>query len=768
MSAALLYLPNATSPAPMEEAIAYAALKELEHRTGESAAASESPSPNQDMCSSVPLNNGCYLLDTVNEAGHTLQDEDQLVAIVCEQLYAMTFLDLETSVREHRNRRYQRATLRGKGRVYESFGLAIRYVPRKQLAQWASARLGGGIVKAVLDDPVQVNVEQRARAFIERVGLRTEALEEALRQSDVTQQAEKMLNSLRQTRLRQLESRARSLLQTMREQYLPTLSARVEEKAAREIDHLQDALADEIRMTLEDFPAGGVRTTLSLLNQLHNAFDDLGATIARRVRRHQVQLSRSLGTVSETYYSLRTVTMGTPPWPVTLSSAITVLLLPLLYLFLLISQVVLPQSANWALVAWAILATGVLGVSAFVAYRLLRQKRTLAEQHVDMVRERFRLESAPVVHRELGEIYLEAQRTIDQTRAELEALTAQLQEVGERFAREEETYAHYMEALTLPGPSRSAVSAEIAEHLYRASVPDVPSLFPSLAESAGTVAEWLARCTESAEAFEPWLYEQVSRFGADHVTQRVDQFTITDALTSNGSRLEPVMERLFDRAHPLWNYDPRFLRRAKTERMTFVGIDATESSWSWLNELAAEAESDIILHNSDDPSALIVMTVHQGVPLFALRRIGQYRNHYAEALWRGTLPVHTTNKLALADDLVPIRRRPLLRPPALFSTGLALAIIRRDPDGRYVAPRAGGKTIRLSAQKERAVALMGMDGPTCREVQRRLDAMVSAEGTKAIDARLEEYATDVPGLADWEVRGIVEFGRVYATNGGGT
>ena len=59
---------------------------------------------------------------------------------------------------------------------------------------------------------------------------------------------------------------------------------------------------------------------------------------------------------------------------------------------------------------------------------------------------------------------------------------------------------------------------------------------------------------------------------------------------------------------------------------------------------------------------------------------------------------------------------------------------------------------------------MSMDGPTCREVQRRLDDLVAREGVAVVDTRLEEYATDIPGLADWEVKSIVEFGRVYGSD----
>jgi hypothetical protein len=764
---ALLYLPSATSPAPTEEAIAYAALKELEYYARDpsnaSAFAPPSSSPESGPYGPVPLNNGCYLLDTVNEAGYTLQDEGQLVATACEHLYAMTFLNLEGVVREHREKRYQRATLRGKARIYESFGMAIRYVPRRTLSAWAAARLGSDLVQSVAGERTEVDVEQRARAFIERVGLRVEALESALRQTDVTQRVEKILASLLQTGVKQLESRSRATLQTIREQHLPLLNARVKEKSAQEIEHVREAVSEEVQMTLEDLPVGGVRVALSLLDRLSDDLCELEAGIQERVRHHQSDLSRSLGTVSETYYALRNVTMGTPPWPVALLSAVGVLILPILYQILLIYRVILPHSALWALGVSGILAAGVLTVSSFVSYRLVHQRRVLSQQHVRMVRERFQLESEPLVQREMSVIYAAARSAVAKARSNVYALAAQLRAVGARFEREENAHADRLQALTAPGPSRSVVDTGIAAHFYEMSVLDRERLLSALMDASGQVSDWLGRCVESADSFGLWLHEQVARFGAQCLEQSLAQFTVNEALTSNGTRTGPLLERLFERAYPLWNYDPRFLSRAKTQRMTFVGANTRLDGWSRLTEVVTEAEPEIILHHTGDPSALIVMTIHQGVPLFALRRIGQYRNHYAEALWRGKLPIHTTNSLALADDLIPLRRRMKVSPATLFSTGLALNIIRRDPDGRYVVPRGQGKTIRLSPQKVRSVALMGMDGPACREVQRRLDALVAREGTEAIQARLEEYATDVPGLEDWEVKGIVEFGQAQAS-----
>jgi hypothetical protein len=459
---------------------------------------------------------------------------------------------------------------------------------------------------------------------------------------------------------------------------------------------------------------------------------------------------------------MRNVTMGTPPWPIALLSVLAVLIFPLLYQALLIYKVILPQSPTWALGASAILIVGMLGVSGFVGLRLIYQRRTLARQHADMVRERFFLESNPLIRRKIGEIYGETREIVALTQSGLETLVGRLQGVRAGFERDANRHARRLEELARPGPSRSAIDSGIAEHFYSAVIPEAQQLLPSLAQSAGPIEDWFARCVESPDSFELWVYDRISHFGMQYLGQNVGQFTVVDALTRNGTRLEPMMERMFERAYPLWNYDPRYLRRAKTQRLTFVGADTQESSWPTLGGFVAEVQPEAILHHTGDASALLVLSIHQGVPLFALRRIEQYRSHYAEALWRGKLPLHTTCNLALAADLIPMRRRPRDMPATLFSVGLALDIVRRDPDGRYVAPRGEGKTIRLGTHKVRSVALMGMDGPTCREVQRCLDDLVAEKGKEAIGARLEQYATDASDLADWEVKGIVAFGRTHA------
>jgi hypothetical protein len=149
------------------------------------------------------------------------------------------------------------------------------------------------------------------------------------------------------------------------------------------------------------------------------------------------------------------------------------------------------------------------------------------------------------------------------------------------------------------------------------------------------------------------------------------------------------------------------------------------------------------------------------MPLFALRRLREYRTHYAAMLQHSKLPIHITHELALAKDLLTTQPRKQLAPATLFATGLALSLVGQDPDGRYIAPRARDASVRLSVNKVRAVALLGMYGTACKELQTRLDALISSKGLAAIHSILDEYTAVVPDLEDWEVKRILDFCRTY-------
>ena len=757
----LLFLPNSTSPAPAEEAVAYAALKELEHYTRGHPYNGGIEIAKELSQSHVPFDNGCYLLDDVNEAGYTLRDPGQLLAAACEYLYAMIFQNLATAVRDQSQRRYRTATLRGKARSYESFGVASRYIPRRLLARWTEARLGGRVLESVLHGESGVDAAQKASNFVERIGLDIQTLENTLRKTDVSARIGQSLESLRRVTVGQIEARARQVLHAIRQQHLPVLDHEVGQISQTLQQEHQAALLDELETSLQDLPTGGVELQRRFLQELRVQVGQLGDQLQDRIQQQQRELARSLGTVSETYYALRNVAMGTPPWPAALLSVTAVLLLPLLYISAFLAQRLYLDAPAALLAALGILGLGTVGVSGFVISRLLRQRRMLCERHIAMVRQRAILESRPAVHREIGALYDAILQVVAQADSEFAALAGHLEDAQARCQAKEAEQLRVLLERTRPGPFRSVIDQEMAEAFYLRAVPNLERTTAILLQQGGPLSRWLARSTELGDSFAPWIDEQIAGLCALHLDKTVQRFTISEALTHRQDDVQRLAQALIESAQPMWNYDPRFLRRAVTQRLTFVSVDADSPAWTDVARSLAKVCPNAVVHNTDDSSTLTILNIHLGVPLFALRRIGQYRSHYAEMLWRGKLPIHTTGKLTLAGDLIPMRR---IRTQAhtLFAVGLALGVVQREESGRYVAPRGDGKTIRLSAQKERSAALMGMDAATCLEVERRVQHVLAKEGGEALRDRLNEYASTAPDLTDWEIAQIARFGRTHA------
>ena len=225
--------------------------------------------------------------------------------------------------------------------------------------------------------------------------------------------------------------------------------------------------------------------------------------------------------------------------------------------------------------------------------------------------------------------------------------------------------------------------------------------------------------------------------------------------------LDRDLQRMLDSARPLWSCDPQAVRRGKTERTMLVGGDASASGWERIIASLRGSTAQPVLVDTGDPGALVMLRIHRGMPAFALRRIGEYRAHYAEMLWHSKLPLHTTREARLGEDLYPKRHRVKQPVAALFAGGVAMGIINRGADERFRAPRPRGEAIVLSRQKDRSVALTSMDGAACRAVQRALDALLEGADSEAASAALDEYVTSVPDLEDWEVQAILALQRSY-------
>ena len=698
LTAGMLYLPSATSPAPMEEALAYAALKELEHYLHTRSYDKELLPDLIHEDEFIPFSHGCYLLDSVNELGYTLPDESQKIAAVSEWLYAMTFLGMAGAIGEQRGRRYRTPTLRGKSRSYQGLGIAVRYVPRAALIEWSTARLGNHVIERMLDGNGSAVPEKRMHAFVERMGLGIDVIQGRLRhQSDVSA-IEEALAPLRHSRVQQLDRRTRQVLDNIRGTCIPTLDRAVVAKSAGAQAEVREAVRREIEITLEDAPIGGVTLAYEFLNLLRAKVSALQAENAEQSRRHQLDLRRSLDTVSKAHYALRSARMSVPPCPVLIFGVIALLILPLVYGFQLARQVIRPLSAVWEDISLAILIAGVLIVLALVAYRLARQRHLARSQHIQMVRERFELECQPSINRAVSAVYAATQEAIAQAKADLDGLVDSLLEAVARLQSREDEVADALTRLASPGPFRSVVDLERAEGFFERAVGDLDPLIAAWVQQVGPITSWRVKCAQSAQTLVTWLDDQLSSFGSGQFEERLSDAEIAQVLAPRAvpEDLSPVVEQMLEHAHPLWNYDPRAIRRARTTKLNLLGVDTSRPAWAEFAAALPEVHPDAIPIDTSDPFAIAVLSVRRGVPLFALRRINEYRAHYAEMIRHSKLPVHTTSTLALADDLIPVRWRSKLATTALFAAGLALGVVRRGMDGRYLAVDGQNRTIRLS------------------------------------------------------------------------
>jgi hypothetical protein len=757
----LLFLPSATSPAPAEEAMAYAALKELEHYF-QTRKYNGPFAPDWAVREELaPFQEGCYLIDNVNELGYTLESPDQQVTAVGEWLYAMSLLDLQGSIREHHHRKYINATLRGMSRAYESFGMALRYVPQVPLLDWTSAKLCTAAIDRLLNAPINGNPQRDVAAFNARVGLSVETLEGQLHQRVIDQPIDDTLAPLGKTPIGQVEAHARQVLQTIREHQLPTLDLNLHKASESIQTEVRHEIHNEVRAILQDRTMGGIPSAQRFLELIQEQVEGLQKEVDDMSSHHRVELKQSLATISRAHYTLRSVMMSIPPWPLLVLSVGALLVLPLTYILQLVTRVVYSLNTGLGNTAIAVLVLGLLAVVGFIAQRLVRQRRLVADQHKNMIRQRFELESRPLFSKAIKAIYVAAQEATEEAAAALEPLVAQLDTVQSHFNLQTRQSALQLRELARPSPFRSFVGEAQAERFFAQVSNKVDPFIEHAVEETGSVAEWHDRALENAPEFSAWLSDELEKTSAQYLQPYMQEISVMQVMPNGTSpqHLQQQLERMFESARPLWNYDPRVLRRAKTEQMTFIGADTDGSGWAEMVGPISKVDPDILPLDTRDPFTMVVMRIHRGMPLFALRRLKEYRAHYAEMLWHSRLPLHTTADMTLLEDLVPIRRSIKLPTPSIFGAGLALGSISRDASGRYIAPRPRGQSFRLGTQKERSVALLSMDAASCRELGRQLAQIIKTKGRHAVRTILDEYVTVMPDLADWEVQGILAFGN---------
>ncbi len=756
--AGLLFLPSATSPAPAEEAMAYAALKELEYANtagmwGEKLGTAGLGTQRTARGSGGLFDMGCYLLDTVNESGYTLKDELQQVEIAAEWLCAMILQGVAATLRRKLDPRYRAAKLGGKSRGYAGVGLTVRYTPTAELADWAAARLAGDVLSRLVDSQPQTEIARHVGALFERLGLSADVLETRLRHQTVPGIEAELAPLLRSTP-GNLELRTRQVLRTVRDKYLSQIGEQLDRVLVRSSDEMEDAINFAVRILLEDMPLGGLNAARALLDALRSRIAEQQAAVKVQRQQHSSRLKRAVDTVSTAFYALRTARMRLPPWQVAMIWALSAVAIPL-FSGIQIARASFMAAPLASLSTEAILLGGVIVVLGLWAVQMFRQLHRVNRQHAALVRERFTLESAPLISKTMQRLYASAQAHIDMAEKRRAALAEQFACALDGLRADQARHKQALLDQAGSGVRLSLIEGRRAEAFYQQFVLDqgsrrvgqlaaqINALTLGFVERAGQSADRQDGDVPAAE----WIRKNMVQATMPLVEQQLARLGGIDLLAEDEAGVDATLAALSRETQPWWNFKPALIRRVKTQRASlFCGA-------------AERTPRGVTAMPGAEPHALLALTVHYGLPLLALGRIDEYRAHYVEALQHGRLPLHSTSALVLTDDPLTPHRRGQLEPSTLFAAALALGIIRRDAEGHYLVPHSKQSWLRLSEDKSHAVAIMGMHDKACQEVQKRLNARIGEKGKAAIHAILDEYMAVVPDLEDWQVRGIVDLER---------
>lgn len=754
----LIFLPDAALSDPAVEAMAYAALKELEHanvagKWDEKLVTRTLPGVYSPRAWDGPFDAGCYLLDSINESGHMLQEQAQQPEMVAEWLFAMTVGGMARLLRERLNLRYRTARLGGKSRCYGSLGMTVRYVPVQVLSRWAAARLSADLLDRVRTAQPSVEIGKHVSALIERLGLSAEVLRSRFEHQHIPDIGHE-LAPLRHSLPGQIELRTRQVLQNLREHHLPQIKERLDHAQVTNLEEVRREIEHGLDILFEDLPLGGLNAAREFLRVLRSRITEQQTDVQIRRQHHSAQLKRSLDTVGAAFYALRAARMRLPPWPIALLWILAMVGVPLL------SGVKLAQigGIELGLGIWLWLIGGIAVVLGLWGMHLYRQVRQVNRQHIALVRERFMLESSPIVTKAMQALYRAILEHIELVEKRYAALDGQIQAALYGLRADERRYGQLLAASVRPGIRQAVVDLEQAEQVYRQIIVGreshrhVQGLEPfdllalELLVRTGPVSVWPQGEEEKAEqlrahvlaAVQPVVDEQLARVRA------------IDLLAQGAVSRDVALGSLVESVQPWWHLKPAALGRFKTQRIQLVCgvLEAQSGDWEVIG--------------GNDPHMLTVLTVHWGVPLLAVSRLDEYRAHYFEMVRHNRHSLlHNTAALALVADPLTPHRRGQLPPATLLVAALALGIARRDADGNYLLPYDAKSWVRLSADASSAVAMMSVNDNLCREVQKRLNGRIAGKGAGAVQAILEEYMTVVPDLEDWQVREILSLERAW-------
>lgn len=746
----LLFLPSAASPDADAEALAYAALKEINaYMEGRPYISEFGQIPYE--FNEPPFNRGCYLLDTRNERNVALHQEE-VYTLAGEWLMPILLSPLRGWVEDFVSLG-AREDLSGRIAAYSSFGLTTYLLPLEELVDWCADRLVQELLDGYLLQPESFrHVAGQLTDFQAKTSLRPEDLVASLSRDEKGQPLqfpEERLSYLQIQPLSQLTAETQQVLHFIGTDFLPRVNDQILRNAHTYLQETDLAIRQEVDEILETRSTGGLSLATQFVSVLSNELARYVERLRRRQVAYQARNQRLVAELSRLGPSLEKAEESIPSY----------LLIVVTLLAGLLGPLVLIIRWLWRVPDWTIRVLGLVSVLLVslggIAYTIWHTRNGVMEkrdQYLSRLRDRFREEVNLKIAQASESIYSGLIERLSNLREELHEYAEGLHGLSRaaKINLDPDRLCGEM-AFSLQW---SVLTPEIMDSLYEHQLGPggAAARLSALVQETGTLAHWRRRPIEE-------IGTKLRQFGRS-VFAGLDEFSAEDLLRQQTQGVDRQVREMLDKSAPLWTYD-RFLlgQLATTPTRTLVGT-ADSAASPFKPAFEKVVPTDLHVEEIRDRCSLLVTQIRRGLPLFALRRFPEYRRQYYRALRSRVAPLHPSETLSLVQDPErwPYDDVPQENLATTFALACAFDLITRQGDEVYSLCLPSRPPLNLSADRTEAAMLLGEDvavwAMTIREIEERIAQHGTQETVVLLDRQLRE-----PYLRPWECTALQEYQR---------
>lgn len=755
----LLFVPPVVPSSPEQEAIAYAALKEINQAIETQQSPVTLPG-RLGVITTPPFNRGCFVIDNRNERNLGLTSQDEVIDLAANWIFRIMLTPLKGRIEDFGGDQYINRS-RNRTTAYGALGLATYVLPVYELIDWCANRLGNEILMSeVLDSSLFRNASNRLIDFYNINQLRPDPLREqklgvgrdhlAIRKSaDVLGR----IRGLSTQEYSALPGQFKAISRLVSGQDLPEVTRQIQKNALSVQKNFQTTLQDEVTQILQLWPKGGLSLAMQFTQRLQRDFQQFAETLNRREKTVRAKNVHQVEVVKAQARTLDRVVACMPELPVLIASGVGTLAAASLF-SIWMWQAREALGTGLAVVFLLLLWFLILGGAVYAYHTVMNEIEEVRDKCIHELETYYQGEVDVRVIQEARQLYPElsqtAQDQIDRL-GELQTVVRSAAACMKPRLNPEPMCGVYGFAL-----QTSVLTPEIMDGLYTRTIGAGGSeaqLAPML-NNTGNIDSWMRRTAEEIEA---QVLDFCRKVFDGMKAQRVEQL-LREQLPTTDLK-ERKVDELYNKAAPLLLIDTFQLGpEAGSGLQTFVGMERDESEF---RTPFVDINPSTIVESTGDPYCMLVTSIRRGLPLFALRRLGEFQKHYMETINDNGHPLHLEDEVALAPDLVPLFGDHDEIDSALsFAVGRALGFVRQNPEsGVYgVCDRTGKLVKALSRSKVNSVIKLSADKDLLTRLSEYIQAQVSEKGASAAASWLQNELDREQGqLSAWEQRQVRKY-----------